>query len=134
MDAELFQDVVRVRQHVHQVRDRRALIAGDIRHAGFEQRLGDGEDAFAAELLSRAQLQLLDFFLERSFGHACSAVIPEAAQRLSEIHSHDLRLWIPGSRLWRARNDRGVYGPRHDGSVNFQIAPGLVEKAPGWLT
>jgi hypothetical protein len=31
-----------------------------------------------------------------------SAVIPEAAQRLSGIHNHKSGLWIPGSRLRRA--------------------------------
>ena len=69
MDAEVFQDVVGVGQHVHQVRDRRALIAGDIGHAGLQQRLGHGQDAFAVELVAVAELQLLDFFLERAFGH-----------------------------------------------------------------
>ena len=64
MDAELFHDVVRVGEHVHQMRDRRALIAGDIADAALEQRLGDGEDAFAAELLARADPQLLDFLGE----------------------------------------------------------------------
>ena len=46
------QDVVGVRQHVHQVRDRRALIAGDVGDAGLQQRLGDGENALAAEFLA----------------------------------------------------------------------------------
>ena len=40
---------------VEQMRDRRALIAADIRHAGLQQRLGDGEDAFAAEGLAVAE-------------------------------------------------------------------------------
>jgi hypothetical protein len=31
-----------------------------------------------------------------------SAVIPEAAQRLSGIHNPGCGVWIPGSRLWRA--------------------------------
>ena len=49
MHAELLEDVVGVGQHVHQVRDRRALIAGHVGHAGLEQRLGDRENALAAE-------------------------------------------------------------------------------------
>ena len=72
-DAELLQHVVGVGQHVDQMRDRRALIAGDIGHAGLQQRLGDGEDAFAAEFLAGAELELFDFFLERAFRHDASS-------------------------------------------------------------
>ena len=48
--AELIEDRLRVGQHVHQVRDRRALVTGDVAHAGLEQRLGHREDALAVEL------------------------------------------------------------------------------------
>ena len=54
VDAELVEDVLGVGQHVDQVRDRRALIAADIADAGLQQRLGDGEDAFAMEDVSPA--------------------------------------------------------------------------------
>ena len=54
MDAELGHDVLRIDQHVEQMRDRRALIAADIGHARLQQRLGDGQDAFAAEGLAVA--------------------------------------------------------------------------------
>ena len=64
VDAELLQDVVRVRQHVHQVRDRRALVASDVGHAGLQQRLGDGEDALAVEFLTGAELELPHFLFE----------------------------------------------------------------------
>ncbi len=67
--AHLGQDVLRVGQHVHQVRDRRALVAGDVSHARLQQRLGDGQDAFAGEFLARAEPQLLDFLGKGSFGH-----------------------------------------------------------------
>ena len=70
MDAELGHHILGVDQHVEQVRHRRALIAADIRHAGLQQRLGDREDAFAAEGLAFTQPQRLDLFLERTF-HAC---------------------------------------------------------------
>ena len=72
MDAELLEDVVGVGEHVHQVRDRRALVARHVGHAGLEQRLGDGENALAAEFVAVAEIELLDFFLEGSFGHARS--------------------------------------------------------------
>ena len=73
-DAELLQDVVGVGQHVDKMRDRRALVAGDVGHAGLQQRLGDGEDAFAAEFLAGAELELLDFVLERSFRHRVASL------------------------------------------------------------
>ena len=68
-DAELLQNVVGVGQHVDQVRDRRALVAGDVGHAGLQQRLGDRQDAFAAEFLAGAELELGDLLLERAFRH-----------------------------------------------------------------
>ena len=41
------------------MRDRRALVAADIGDAGLQQRLGDGEDALAAEHLAGAEPELL---------------------------------------------------------------------------
>ena len=49
MHAELAQNVLRVGKHVHQMADRRALVAADIADAVLQQRLGDGEDALARE-------------------------------------------------------------------------------------
>jgi hypothetical protein len=42
------------------MRDRRALIASDIA-AGLRQRLGDGQNSFAAENVPVAQFQVFDF-------------------------------------------------------------------------
>ena len=53
-----------IRQHVHQVRDRRALIAADVAHAGLQQRLGDRQDALAAKLRALADAKLSDFLRE----------------------------------------------------------------------
>ena len=64
MHTKLVENVLGVRQHVHQVRYRRALIAGDIGHAGLQQRLGHRQDALAAELFPRAETKLLDLLLE----------------------------------------------------------------------
>ena len=69
MHAELAENVLRIGQHVHQMRDRRALIAADIADAGLQQRLGDGENAFAAEFLAVAELEVLDLAGERAFSH-----------------------------------------------------------------
>jgi hypothetical protein len=69
MDAELAEDVTSVRHHVHQVRDRRALVASDIGDARLQQRLGHRQDALAMKLGAFAELQLLDFLLERTFRH-----------------------------------------------------------------
>jgi hypothetical protein len=67
--AQVFQDVVRVGQHVHQVRDGRALITGHVRHPGLQQGLGHREDSLAAELLAGAQPELADFTAERTLRH-----------------------------------------------------------------
>jgi hypothetical protein len=65
--AEFGNDVLRIDQHIEQMRHRRALVAADIAHARLQQRLGDGEDAFAAELGAVAEPQCLHFGLERAF-------------------------------------------------------------------
>ena len=72
MDAELAHDVLRVDQHIEQMRDRRALVAADVGHARLQQRLGDGQDAFAAEGLAVAQFECLHFLLERAFHRQAS--------------------------------------------------------------
>ena len=64
MHAELAQNVLRVGKHVHEMTDRRALVAADITDAALEQRLGDGQNAFAGEFLAVAQPQLFDFLGE----------------------------------------------------------------------
>ncbi len=67
MHAKLGHDVLGVHQHVEQVGDRRALVAADVRDARLQQRLGDRQDAFAAEGLAVPQLERLHFLLERAF-------------------------------------------------------------------
>jgi hypothetical protein len=62
--AELVQDLARVAQHVHDVRDGRALVAADVRDAGLQQRFRDGEDAFAVKGVALAELEQLHFLLE----------------------------------------------------------------------
>ena len=64
MHAELAQNVLGVGQHVHQMADRRALVAADIADAALQQRLGDGENALAGEFLAGAEPQLFDFLGE----------------------------------------------------------------------
>ena len=72
MDAKLAHDVLRVHQHIEQMGDRRALVAADVGHARLQQRLGDGQDAFAAEGLAVAQPERLHFLLERTFHRRAS--------------------------------------------------------------
>jgi hypothetical protein len=67
MDAELLHVGLGLDHHVEQVRDRRALVAADVRHPGLEQRLGDGEDAFAVEGLAGAEAKRFHFLAERHF-------------------------------------------------------------------
>ena len=59
MHPQLLQDLVGVGQHIHQVRDRRTLVARHIRHARLQQGLGDGQNALAVELVAIAQAQFL---------------------------------------------------------------------------
>ena len=73
MHAEIGQQILGVDHDVEQMRHRRALVAADIAHARLQQRLGDGEDAFAAKRLAVAEPQRIHFFLERPFHQA----IPE---------------------------------------------------------
>jgi hypothetical protein len=73
-----------VAEDVHQVGDRRALVATDVGDAGLQQRLGDGEDALATEGLASAGAQVLDLLRERSLGHgspwnACAKVAARRA-------------------------------------------------------
>ena len=62
--AKLGEQVLGFDHDIQQMRDRRALIAADIAHAGLQQRLSDGEDAFAAKAFTGAKPQRFDFFGE----------------------------------------------------------------------
>ena len=61
MHAQLVHVRLGLHHHIDQVRDRRALVAPDVGHAGLQQGLGDGQDALAVKRGSRALAQLLDF-------------------------------------------------------------------------
>jgi hypothetical protein len=69
MNAELFENVVGVSEHVHQVRNWSALIAGYVGDAGLEKGFGDGENALAAKFLALAEIEFLDFFFEEPLCH-----------------------------------------------------------------
>jgi hypothetical protein len=62
--AKLGEQVLGFDHDVQEMRDRRALVAADIAHAGLQQRLSDGEDAFAAKAFTGAKPQRFDFFGE----------------------------------------------------------------------
>ena len=64
MHAKLAQDLLRIGQNVHQVRNRGALVSADIADAVFEQGLGDGKDALARKGFTLAFLQFLYFLGE----------------------------------------------------------------------
>ena len=85
MDAELVEHVLGVGEHVHQMRDRRALVAADIGYAGLQQRLGDRENAFAAKLFALAQFEIFDLASKRTFSHGnLQAVCGAPAGRLCD--------------------------------------------------
>ena len=69
MDAKLVHDVLGVGEHIHEMRDRRALISGDVRNAGLQQGFGDRENAFAAKDFAGLKPQVLNFALEGPFRH-----------------------------------------------------------------
>jgi hypothetical protein len=69
MHAQLIEHVLGVGQNVHQMRDRRTLVAPDVGDAGLQQRLGDRKNALAAKNLARAELEIFDFPRKRTFRH-----------------------------------------------------------------
>ena len=64
MNAEVSQNVPGIGKHVHQMGNRRALVAADVRYTGLKQRLGDGENALAMKDIAVAELKALDLFCE----------------------------------------------------------------------
>ena len=76
VNAEFLQDVPGICKDIHQVRNGRALVTGDIGHARLQQGLGDGEDAFAAKLVALAEAKLLHLMDEGTFSHAVPLPCP----------------------------------------------------------
>ena len=72
MDSELEHQCVGVGEHVHQVRDRRSLVAADISDPGLKESLGDGENPLALEQLAFPEPELLDLLPEGAFGQRIS--------------------------------------------------------------
>ena len=68
-DPSVSENVLGVGEHVHEMADRRALVAADIADAAFQQRLGDGENPLAGKLFAGAEPQLLDFLDKGPFRH-----------------------------------------------------------------
>ena len=64
MHPELAQDFLGVGKNVDQVRNRCARVAAHIADAAFQQSLGNRQDSLAAELLTRADAQILNFLGE----------------------------------------------------------------------
>jgi len=64
VNTEFLHHVFRVCEHIHQVRDRRSLVAPDVGDTRLQQRLGDRENAFAAKDLASAKLQILNLAFE----------------------------------------------------------------------
>jgi hypothetical protein len=62
--AKLTEDFLSIGQNIHQMADRRALIAADIADACFQKRFGQRQNALAGECLTVSDLELLDFLGE----------------------------------------------------------------------
>ena len=69
MHAEFRHVVGSVSQNIHQMGNRRALIAADIGHARLQKGFGDRQNTFAAKFMAVSQPQVFDFSRERSLGH-----------------------------------------------------------------
>ena len=61
MHPEFAENALGVRQHIHQVRNRRALVARHITDAALQQGLGDRQNALATKFLAIAKAEVLDF-------------------------------------------------------------------------
>jgi hypothetical protein len=64
MHAELLQDGLGIGQHIHQMRNGRALVTGHITDTAFQQGLGDRQNAFAMKHRAGLGQKLLYFFGE----------------------------------------------------------------------
>ena len=69
MHAGLLQQFIGVAEHVHQMRNRRTLVAAHISDTGLQQALGHCQDAIAAEIRACAEAELFHFGLEGTLGH-----------------------------------------------------------------
>jgi hypothetical protein len=77
MDAEPGEHVLGVDHDVEEMRYRRALVAAHIGDAGLQQRLGDGQNAFAAKDIAVAEPECLDFLGERAFHPGFQSFVPK---------------------------------------------------------
>ncbi len=84
MHAEFVEHILGVGEHIHQMGNRRALITADIGNAGLQQRLGDRENALAAEFIAFAKFKILHFACKRPFCH-------ESLQALAALHQSGAR-------------------------------------------
>ena len=64
MHTELLQYRLGICQHIHQMRNRRALVTGYVTDTAFKQRLGHRQYAFAMKHRTGLGQQLLYFFGE----------------------------------------------------------------------
>src|SRR5882757_9136991 len=75
MNAQLAKNILGLRKYIHQVGDRRALIATHVGYSRLQQRLGDGENSLAPELGPFTKPERLHFLLKRSL---CHGLLPHA--------------------------------------------------------
>jgi hypothetical protein len=127
MNPEFFEDVVGVAEHIHQVRDRGALIASDVRHTRLQERLGDCQNAFAAKFLAGAELEFLDFFFERSFRHRLLRLIAKPVTAPQRVKTGKFALSIGRQRRFTSVLSLKLLAERSRRSNRF--ASGGLEKA-----
>ena len=72
MNAKFIENGLGVGEHIHEVRNRRSLVAADIGDPRLQQRLGNGENALTMKFVSLTQAQRLNFLGKRALGHGRS--------------------------------------------------------------
>src|SRR6202166_1386283 len=79
MNSELIENAFGVGQNVHEMQNRRALVAAYVGDARLQKRLGDGENALTVKFLAVTQTQRLDFLGKRALGHDQPPKLPLGA-------------------------------------------------------
>ena len=134
MNAQFVEHVLGVGEHVHQMRDRRALVTADIGHARLQERLGNGENAFAAKFLAFAEFEILHFAGKRSFRHERLRAEPRS-RKAGHCNIYETfpcvlqRLLTPDTHSLDVVEPLRVASPRV-GAAGKRMLPKIAEKSP----
>lgn len=74
-NTKFAENLLGIGENVHEVRDRRALIAADIADTIFEKRLGDGKYALTGEVWPAPSFKCSTSALKEMFSHVTSEIV-----------------------------------------------------------